>query len=335
MPGSIIFDGTENDSIPASGAGTRLMWYPAKAAFRAGRVGFDKDGTQWDAPKVGRYSAAFGIDTKADGYSATAIGSQTTASGFAATAMGFETTASASASTAMGDETIASGQRATAMGRVTTASGFAATAIGEGTTAASSRSLSIGECNSANTLAGNTLFVAGNGNYDFQSEACGTRSDALILYTGGSLTISGTLTESSDRRLKKEISSLGSDVLWRLSQLRPVRFEFKNQETHPPGRQIGLLAQDVQNEFPALVSEGTGGYLSLSYSKLTAVLLKGIQEQQANVEQQQATIDSLKEKVQQIQKVKKRLASLEAERSPSTIAGMTSSRGGLLLSFLI
>src|SRR6056297_788060 len=54
---------TPADSIPAAGAGTRLMWYPAKAAFRAGRVGLFKDGTQWNATKVGDYSVAFGVDT--------------------------------------------------------------------------------------------------------------------------------------------------------------------------------------------------------------------------------------------------------------------------------
>src|SRR6056297_4170621 len=54
---------TPADSIPAEGAGTRLMWYPAKAAFRAGRVGRNKDGTQWNASKVGDYSVAFGVDT--------------------------------------------------------------------------------------------------------------------------------------------------------------------------------------------------------------------------------------------------------------------------------
>jgi hypothetical protein len=78
-PGTLVTDGTENDSIPATGAGTRLMWYPAKAAFRAGRVGDDKDGTQWDAAKVGDYSAAFGVDTKASGPRATAVGDGTTA----------------------------------------------------------------------------------------------------------------------------------------------------------------------------------------------------------------------------------------------------------------
>ena len=45
--------------IPATGFGVRLMWHPAKAAFRAGFV----NGTQWDAANVGDYSVAMGANT--------------------------------------------------------------------------------------------------------------------------------------------------------------------------------------------------------------------------------------------------------------------------------
>lgn len=43
-------------AIPDSGAGTRLMWVPEKAAFRVGRVGF----TQWDLGNIGDYSSVAG-----------------------------------------------------------------------------------------------------------------------------------------------------------------------------------------------------------------------------------------------------------------------------------
>ena len=44
VPGSTIYD------PPASGKGARMMWYPQKAAFRAGAV-FD---TEWDKNNIGR-----------------------------------------------------------------------------------------------------------------------------------------------------------------------------------------------------------------------------------------------------------------------------------------
>jgi hypothetical protein len=166
----VVASGTfGSGSVPATGAGTRMMWYPNKAAFRAGRVGVDKDGTQWDLSNVGDYSVALGVDTKASGRAAVAMGSQTTASGIAATAMGEGTTASENNATAMGNRTTASGRDATAMG--------------SNTTAATNSSLSIGRNNSANTSDDNTLFVAGNG-------PANSRSDALVLKKDGDFGLS-------------------------------------------------------------------------------------------------------------------------------------------------
>src|SRR5207245_1839770 len=64
-------------TIPATGAGTRMMWYPGKGAFRAGYVG----GTQWDDANIGAGSTAMGVYTTASGDTPTAMGNATTASG--------------------------------------------------------------------------------------------------------------------------------------------------------------------------------------------------------------------------------------------------------------
>lgn len=45
-------------TTPTSGAGTRMMWVPDKAAFRVGEV----TGTQWDAANIGTHSFSFGLD---------------------------------------------------------------------------------------------------------------------------------------------------------------------------------------------------------------------------------------------------------------------------------
>jgi hypothetical protein len=310
--GSLLMPGTDNtsapnDSIPTEGAGTRLMWYPAKSAFRVGEI----SGRQWNAENVGSSSVAFGFDTKASAGSAVAFGNGTTASTEQATAMGDQTTASGAASTAMGRFTFATGNQATAMG-------FLARA-------ATDYSLSIGQCNSTSTSADNTLFVAGNGS--FSNGSC-SRSDALVLDRSGNLTISGSLTQNSDRRLKTGIEPLEGDILEKLADLRPVRYEFKNQEAHPSGEQIGLIAQDVQKEFPQLVREGSGGMLSLAYPKLTAILLKGVQEQQAELETKKQEIAKLKAENEEI---KERLAALERQHSSALPAGLAGPLGLAIL----
>lgn len=85
-------------SIPATGIGSRIMWYGGKAAFRTGRA----FGSEWDDPSVGRFSIAMGIGVLASGESSIATGRSTIATGTNATSMGFGTIASGDNSTTLG-----------------------------------------------------------------------------------------------------------------------------------------------------------------------------------------------------------------------------------------
>lgn len=129
-------------ALTESGAGTRLVWYPMKAAFRAGMVEDD----HWDDANIGSNSIALGRNTRASGSLSTAIGPATTASGNNSTAIGRETTASGDGSTAIGRDSTASSNFSMAFGYQTTASGGGATAMGWGTTASGNYSMAMG-CN--------------------------------------------------------------------------------------------------------------------------------------------------------------------------------------------
>ncbi len=72
-------------------AGTRMVWYPNKSAFRAGGVG----GSQWDDTNIGNYSMALGTDVTASGVASFAVGQEATASGDNAFAFGLGNTAGA------------------------------------------------------------------------------------------------------------------------------------------------------------------------------------------------------------------------------------------------
>jgi hypothetical protein len=84
--------------VPAEGVGTRMMWYPEKAAFRAGGI----NGTQWDAANIGDYSVAMGQDVRASATGATAFGIRSTAAQLSSFAAGEDNTASGAASVAFG-----------------------------------------------------------------------------------------------------------------------------------------------------------------------------------------------------------------------------------------
>ena len=81
-----------------SGAGTRMFFYPHKAALRSGYV----DGNAWDDSNVGFYSVGLGYNVTASSYSTTALGYNTVASGKNATALGYFTKAPSFLETATG-----------------------------------------------------------------------------------------------------------------------------------------------------------------------------------------------------------------------------------------
>jgi hypothetical protein len=152
--GSVVAGGSGGTAIPATGPGVRMMWYPGKAAFRAGHV---RD-TEWNDANIGPSSVALGLDTVASGYYSTAFGDATRASGSGSTALGTNTRAMGEISTAMGLMTTASGYASTAMGQDTVASGITSTAMGAGTVASGQGSIAIG---ARSTASGGASFAGG------------------------------------------------------------------------------------------------------------------------------------------------------------------------------
>jgi len=155
--GGFLAAGTfQSGTIPASGAGVRLMWHPAKAAIRAGRV----DATAWDNANIGNESAAFNKNTRATGTFSFAVNDSTLASGQASFAAGFFSTASGANSFATGSGTTAGGGNSFATGSGTTAGGANSVAIGFQSTAPGNVGFASG---SGTQASGPASFAGGSG----------------------------------------------------------------------------------------------------------------------------------------------------------------------------
>jgi hypothetical protein len=97
--------------------------------------------------------------------------------------------------------------------------------------------------------------------------------------TVGSLTSSGaltvtSLTETSDARLKKNITAL-ENPMDALSQLHGYQYQWK-EEWRGSQAQTGLLAQEVEQVIPALVREDTQGIKSVNYTGLIPYLVEAV-----------------------------------------------------------
>jgi len=88
----------------------------------------------------------------------------------------------------------------------------------------------------------------------------------------------------SDARSKTNIEDLRAG-LPELLKLRAVRFNYLPDYVDDNGKDHqGLLAQDVREVLPANVFERGDGLLGVNYPELIPVLIKAIQEQQAQIE---------------------------------------------------
>jgi hypothetical protein len=128
----------------------------------------------------------------------------------------------------------------------------------------------------APTTARFPLYVADTGtSYIAGSLGIGTPSTSYLLDVNGTIRGFG-ITDASDLRLKKDVRDLGAS-LERIRKLRGVTFRWKDAH-RDQGEQIGLVAQEVEKEFPSLVSTDAQGLKSVNYSHMVAPLLEAVKE---------------------------------------------------------
>ncbi len=87
---------------------------------------------------------------------------------------------------------------------------------------------------------------------------------------------------SSDERLKTNITNLNSDVLDKVLQIKTVSYNWLNYPEK--SRQIGFLAQDLEQYFPEIVSNSPGGFKTVSYGGMTPILVQAIRELNLKIE---------------------------------------------------
>ena len=91
---------------------------------------------------------------------------------------------------------------------------------------------------------------------------------------------------SSDIRYKTNITTLGN-ALENVKKMRGVSYDLKVDKDIIPskGKHIGFIAQELEEIYDELVVDDDKGYKSVSYDKVTAVLVEAVKEQQKMIEE--------------------------------------------------
>jgi trimeric autotransporter adhesin len=253
--------------IPHTGAGERMMWYPYKAAFRAGGI----NGTQWDDANVGFYSTALGYNTIASGIYSLASGYQ----------------AQAQQSYSLG------------LGYNANANGVGAVSIGYRTTADASYSVAIGHRASTNGKTGAIVLsdqsatdsLEASANNQFSLRAAG----GIRLYTNSTRTTGVTMNAGgsawnvvSDRNRKEDFLGIdGEELLVRLRSVPVSTWRYIDEEDRTV-RHIGPMAQDWERAFGF-----SGDPTTINMSDLDGVNLAGVQALDARTVAQESRIATL------------------------------------------
>ncbi len=134
-------------------------------------------------------------------------------------------------------------------------------------------------------------------------------------YFAGDLNVTGTYYNFSDQRLKTNIVDFDGAIN-KLNELKVYTYNYKDgyNGLDPNKTQYGFMAQDLMQVFPEMVAEKTlqssktelqnGGVneqvYAVAYMDLIPVLVEGIQEEDAKVEELETQVEELNKKIEEL-----------------------------------
>ncbi len=330
------------------GAGTRMHWYPKKAAFRAGYV----SGTQWDDANIGIYSFSVGNSNNASGAYATSSGQLSSATGANSVAMGYGCIGSNVSAIAIGSACNATGVYSVALGRGIIASDSAAIGIGYHSNATGKFSLAFGAYTTASGNYSTTMGWYANSNgkkgsfvYADNSSTVATNSTAdnqfvvrasggVMLFSNSGLTSGvslpaggGSWASVSDRNKKENFVKVDGDkILQGIEMLEITSWNYKTQS--PDIKHIGPMAQDFYKLFNFGESDTT--ITSIDIDGINLIALQTLALKTKELQKSADEIEKLKIQIANFEREKialeKRIAMIEKQFVLNQTAIVTSAK---------
>ena len=141
-------------------------------------------------------------------------------------------------------------------------------------------------------------------NYDGGMALTHNGSGSTLDLTGassGGFSCDGDITafKSSDKRLKNDIVKIENPIE-KVKRIGGYNFEWNKlgeENTNNKGKDIGLLAQEIEEIIPEATTTRINGYKAVQYEKIVPLLVECIKEQQNMIEDLQGQINEIKNKI--------------------------------------
>jgi uncharacterized coiled-coil protein SlyX len=136
---------------------------------------------------------------------------------------------------------------------------------------------------SSQILGGSTIHSSSVGNYQFNSIGVGTAAST----TAGEIRATGDITAfySSDIRLKENIQPI-QNALEKVESISGNTYDWKEgyDEIHShKGNDVGVIAQEVEEILPQIVTNRDNGFKAVQYEKIIPLLIEAIKELSAKI----------------------------------------------------
>ena len=128
-----------------------------------------------------------------------------------------------------------------------------------------------------------TLDMSEGGNAQFLGNISGSQIEA----SGDVIAFS-----SSDRRLKNNITPI-ENPLEKIDKIGGYTFDWNEKQDSYKGHDIGVIAQEIEEVLPELVTTRDTGYKAVKYDKIVPLLIESIKELQKKVKDIEENCDCL------------------------------------------
>jgi len=301
--------------IPATGAGTRFMWFPCRGAVRFGRV--PNGQTSWDDNNMNDFSFAGGNDVVAKGYASFAYGEHVTVSNYGSFSAGAYDKCTALGCVAIGYGNNAGGEGSVALGYRTTATGDHSMALGyRASNNGHVGTFAFGDFSTTDSVRNQTdneFRVRAKGGIALRTSMNSNNAPGVNGNTGCDLPAgSGSWSCASSRYVKENVVDVDDeDVLAKVRDIPVTTWNYIAEGKQV--RHMGPFAQDFYAAFGLGTDSASIGMIDINGVNLAAI--KALEERTVALKAAQTALEAKSQRLDQLEERMARLEKLLGKQS--------------------